>query len=138
MSIDISHPWARSGSLLVDAVRQPRVAGFMTLANRGTEADRLLAAASPVAEKVEIHGIKVVGPGVAMLPLEKGIALPADTAITLRPRGYHLMMEGLKAPLSKGQRISVTLTFEKASPRQIDLTVEDDGPVGNETLVEKT
>jgi len=138
MSIDISHPWARSGSLLVDAVRQPRVAGFMTLANRGTEADRLLAAASPVAEKVEIHGIKVVGPGIAMLPLEKGVALPADTAITLRPRGYHLMMEGLKAPLSKGQRISVTLTFEKAGPRQIDLTVEDDGPVGNETLVEKT
>jgi copper(I)-binding protein len=137
MSIDISHPWARSGSVLVNTVRQPRLAGFMTLANRGAEADRLLAAVSPAAEKIEIHGIKVVGAGIVMQPLEKGVGLPADTTITLRPRGYHLMMEGFKAPLSKGQRFSVTLTFEKSGTRQIDLVVEGDGPIGNETLYEK-
>src|SRR5262245_23698622 len=114
MSIDISHPWARTGSAVVGANKEPRAAGFMTLVNRGAEPDRLLAAASPVAEKIEIHGIKVVGPDIAMRPLEEGVGLPADTTITLRPRGYHLMMAGLKAPLSKGQRFSVTLTFEKA------------------------
>ena len=56
-------------------------------------------------------------------------------AITLKPRGYHLLME-VRAPLTPGQRVPVTLTFEKAGPRQVELVVEAAGPVGNETLVE--
>src|SRR5207249_5484402 len=134
---EISRPWARTGSAVVESIREPRLAAFMTLANSGGEADRLVAAATPVAEKTEIHGIKVVGRDIAMQPLERGVGLPADTTITLRPRGYHLMMAGLKAPLSKGQRFSVTLTFEKAGARQVDLVVKDDGPLGDETLHEK-
>ena len=132
MSIDISRPWARAGS-----ATELRAAGFMTLANTGAEADRLVGAASPLAEKIEIHGIRVVGPDIAMLPLESGVRLPADTTITLRPRGYHLLMQGLKAPLAKGQRVPVTLTFEKAGSRQVELTVEAAGPIGSDTLLEK-
>ena len=132
MSIDISRPWARAGSNT-----ELRAAGFMTLANAGAEADRLVGAASPLAEKIEIHGIKVVGPDIAMLPLESGVRLPADTTITLRPRGYHLLMQGLRAPLAKGQRVPVTLTFEKAGSRQVELTVEAEGPIGSDTLLEK-
>jgi copper(I)-binding protein len=131
MSIDISRPWARAGS-----ATELRAAGFMTLANKGAEPDRLVGAVSPLAEKIEIHGIKVVGPDIAMLPLESGVRLPADTTITLRPRGYHLLMQGLKAPLAKGQRVPVTLTFEKAGSRQVELTVEAAGPIGSDTLLE--
>jgi copper(I)-binding protein len=109
----------------------------MTLANQGGEADRLVGAASPMAEKIEIHGIKVVGPDIAMRPLEKGVGLPADTTITLRPRGYHLLIQGLKAPLAKGQSVPVTLTFEKAASQQVDLIVEGEGPISDETLHEK-
>ena len=79
MTIAISHPWALTGSALVGSVREPRVAGFMTLANTGGPADRLVTATSPMAEKTEIHGIKVVGPGITMRPLEKGVGLPAET-----------------------------------------------------------
>src|SRR5436190_23059736 len=93
MTIEISHPWARAAS-----ATDLRAAGFLTLANKAREADRLIAASSPLAEKIEIHGIKVVGPGIAMCPLEKGIGLPPDTLITLKPRGYHLLLQGLKAP----------------------------------------
>jgi hypothetical protein len=132
MSIDISRPWARTGS-----ATELRAAGFMTLANKGKEADRLVAAISPLAEKIEIHGIKVVGPGIAMCPLEKGVGLPPDTIITLKPRGYHLLVQGLKTPLAKGQRIPVTLSFEKAGTRQVDLMVEAEGPIGETTLFEK-
>jgi len=132
MSIDISQPWARAGS-----PADLHAAGFMTLANRGAEADRLVGAQSPVAEKIEIHGIKVVGADIAMQPLERGVGLPADTTITLRPRGYHLLLQGLRAPLAKGQRVPVTLTFEKAGTRQVELTVEAEGPIGGDTLLEK-
>jgi copper(I)-binding protein len=137
MTIAISRPWALTGSVLVDSVRKPRVAGFMTLANTSGPADRLLAAASPMAEKTELHGIKVVGSGITMRPLEKGVGLPADTTITLKPRGYHLMMWGLKAPLAKGQLVPVTLTFEKAGTRQVELVVEGEGTIGDETMHEK-
>jgi periplasmic copper chaperone A len=132
MSIDISRPWARTGS-----AAELRAAGFMTLANKGKEADRLVAAQSPLAEKIEIHGIKVVGSDIAMRPLERGVGLPADTTITLQPRGYHLLLQGLKTPLAQGQRVPVTLTFEKAGTRQVELTVEAEGPIGSDTLLEK-
>ena len=132
MSIDISRPWARAGS-----ATELRAAGFMTLVNKGKEADRLVGAISPLAEKIEIHGIKVVGSDIAMRPLERGVGLPADTTITLQPRGYHLLLQGLKAPLAQGQRVPVTLTFEKAGARQVELTVEAAGPIGADTLLEK-
>jgi hypothetical protein len=137
MTIDIHRPWALIGRTYVNRAIEPAVAGFMNLVNTGSEPDRLLAAASPAAEKTEIHGIKVVGADVKMCPLEKGVGLPADTTITLRPRGYHLMMRGLRAPLAKGQRVPVTLTFEKAGTRQIELIVEGEGLIGFETLLEK-
>jgi periplasmic copper chaperone A len=130
MSIEISRPWTRTSPTAA-----PLAGGFFTVTNKGREADRLIAAESPAATKVELHGIRVVGSGITMRPMEKGLGLPPDTAITLKPRGYHLLLE-LKAPLAEGQRIPVTLTFEKAGARHIELVVEAAGPIGNETLVE--
>jgi len=130
MSIDISRPWIRTSP-----GENHRTGGFFTVTNKGGEADRLVAAESPVATKIEIHGIKVIGYGIRMRPLEKGLRLPPDTAITLKPRGYHLLIE-LKAPLTQGQHVPMTLTFEKAGTRQVDLVVEAPGPVGEETLSE--
>jgi copper(I)-binding protein len=130
MSIDISHPWAR-----MSATEPDEAGGYFTVTNKGREADRLIAAESPVAAKIEIHGIKVVGYGITMKPMDKGLGLPPDTAITLKPRGYHLFME-VKTPFAQGQKVPVTLTFEKAGTRQIELTVEPPGPVGNEAMVE--
>jgi len=137
MTIDIRQPWALIGRTYVNTAIEPAVAGFMSLANTGSEPDRLLAAACPAAETTEIHGIKVVGSDVQMRPLEKGLGLPANTIITLRPRGYHLMMRGIRMPYVKGQRVPVTLTFEKAGSRKIDLIVEGEGPIGYETLLER-
>lgn len=131
MTIDISRPWARTPSATA-----LEAGGFLTLTNKAKEADRLIAAASPVAGKIEIRGIRIVGPTMTMRLFEKGLGLPPDTAIVLKPRGYHLFFEELKAPLAQGQRVPVTLTFEKAGTRQIELVVESEGPIGNETLME--
>lgn len=131
MSIDISRPWARSSSKQAD-----RAGGYFTVANKGNSADRLIAAASPAAERVELQYIKVVGYGITMRVMERGLGLPPDTAITLKPRGYHLLFIGVKKPLAKGERVPVTLTFEKAGTRQVELTVEDPGAVNNEALEE--
>jgi len=128
MSIEISRPWAR-----MSTTEANQAGGFFTATNKGRKTDRLIAAESPVAAKIEIHGIKVVGYGIRMRPMEKGLGLPPDTAITLKPRGYHLLME-LKAPLTTGQKVPVTLTFEKAGTQQVELVVEAPGLVGGEIL----
>lgn len=130
MTLEISRPWARAAT-----TAEGVGGGFFTLANTG-EADRLVAAATEAAEKVEIHQIKVVGPDIKMRPVEKGLSCPAGTTITLKPRGYHLLMTGLKAPLVVGKKIPVTLTFEKAGTRAIELVVEAPGLVGEAVLDE--
>jgi copper(I)-binding protein len=131
MSIDISHPWARSA-----AADSLEAGGFLTLTNRGSAADRLIAAASPLAGTIELQGIKVVGAGTTMQRLQRGVGLPAGSTITLKPRGYHLLLQGLKSPLAEGQRIPVALTFERAKRRDIELIVAAQGPIGNATLYE--
>ena len=130
-SIEIHRPWARQ------AVRMPeRAGGFCALANTGTQPDRLVAASSPAAGKIEIHAIKVVGGGISMCPREQGLTLPAGVTLTLQPRGYHLLLIDLAAPLIPGARLAVTLVFEKAGVIDVEFLVEARGPVGEEVLEE--
>ncbi|MDI1282866.1 MAG: copper chaperone PCu(A)C [Reyranella sp.] len=127
--IEIVGPWAR-------ASLPPMTAGggFFALTNKGTIPDRLIAASSPVAERVEIHAITVVGAELRMRAREGGLALPPGTTLILKPRGYHLLLTGLKTPLEAGSQVPVTLTFEKAGNIDIELAVAAPGPVGKHTL----
>jgi hypothetical protein len=131
-SIEILRPCARPSS-----DTPSRAAGFFDLSNKGAEPDRLIAARSPLAEKIEIHAIKVVGGDVAMRPREAGLVLPTGVTLTLQPRGYHLLLMGLRAPLKSGDRLAVTLIFEKAGSIDIELPVEAPGLIGVEVLVEE-
>lgn len=127
--IEIGSPWARASS--VDA---SFAGGYFTFANKGATPDRLVAATSPAAERIEIHAIKVVGPDLKMREREGGLAISADTTLTLKPRGYHLLLTGLKKPLQEGERIAVTLSFEAAGTLDIECVVAAPGPVGQLTL----
>lgn len=101
--------------------------GFMTIVNNGSEADRLIAAASPVAGEVQLHEMKMDGDVMKMAELEHGIEIPAGETVTLAPGGLHLMFMGLKQAFVEGESIPVTLTFEKAGTVELLLEV---GPVG--------
>lgn len=130
MTLSISRPWARTSP-----TAEGFAGGYFSVTNKAQEADRLVGAESPIAAKIEIRGIKVAGATMTMKPMEKGLGLPPDTAITLKPRGYHLWIE-LKAPLTQGQKVPVTLRFEKAGTRSIELAVEAPGPIGNDAMSE--
>ncbi len=127
--IEIGNAWARAS---MAAARTG--GGFFTLANNGAAPDRLIAASSPAAERVEIHAIKVVGSDLRMRELADGLAVAPGITLTLKPRGYHLMLLDLKAPLEQGGRVPVTLTFEKAGNIDIELVVAPAGPVGREAM----
>ncbi len=130
MPLELQQPWARASD------RSWRFCGFVTFANRSSSADRLIAASSPIARAIAVCGIKVMGGRIGMCTLKEGLRLPADTTITLRPRGYHLYFLGAKRRPKQGEKVAVRLTFEKAGEREIMLEVRAPGPVGKETLHE--
>lgn len=93
--------------------------GFLTIVNHGTEPDRLIGAASPIAGKVEVHEMSMKGDVMEMRALSDGLDIPPGSSVTLAPGGKHLMFMQLKAPLVEGETIPVTLVFEKAGPVEI-------------------
>lgn len=118
-SLEIGHPWVRA---------TPRSApvggGFLTIANTGAAADRLLAVKADVSEKVELHEMSMDGGIMKMRALPEGIAVPAGGRVELKPGGYHVMFIGLKAPLEAGKSFKGTLQFEKAGPIEVDFMVQ--------------
>lgn len=133
-ALEIHKPWARSSSY---PSPNDFAGAFLSIANKGPEDDRLIAANSPLADRVELHGIRVVGADIEMRPLANGVAVPAGNTMTLKPRGYHLLLLGVKQPLAKGSTLPVTLTFEKAGAIAVDFAVEEPGLIGEAILNEE-
>ena len=132
--LEMHKPWARSASY---PATNDFAGAFLSVANKGPDDDRLVAASSPMAERVELHGIRVVGPDIEMRPLANGVAIPAGRTMTLKPRGYHLLLLGVKQPLAKGSMLPVTLTFEKAGAVAVEFAVEEPGLIGEAILNEE-
>jgi copper(I)-binding protein len=97
---------------------------FMTLSNTGQEADRLISASSPAAEKTELHETVDDNGVMKMEPRPEGWQIPADGTLELKPGGKHIMLIGLTAPLEAGKKIQMTLNFEKAGAKAIDVPVQ--------------
>ncbi|WP_430396620.1 DUF1775 domain-containing protein [Ferrovibrio sp.] len=95
---------------------------FMTLVNGGHAADRLVKAASPVAETVELHTHVKDGDTMRMRPVD-GIDIAAHGRTALEPGSFHVMLIGLKQPLKEGASFPLTLTFEKAGSVTLQVPV---------------
>jgi periplasmic copper chaperone A len=133
-ALEVHKPWARSSS---QPLPNDFAGAFLSIANNGADDDRLVAASSPLAERIEMHGIKVVGADIDMRPLVNGVPVPAGHTITLKPRGYHLLLLGVKTPLAKGTTLPVTLIFEKAGAVAVEFAVEEPGLIGEDILNEE-
>jgi copper(I)-binding protein len=97
-------------------------AGYLTIRNAGASADRLVAASSPAAARVETHVIEKQGEILRMREV-KGYEVPAKGSFELKPGGPHLMLVDIKAPLKEGEKLPVTLRFEKAGEVKAELEV---------------
>ena len=115
----LDHAWARAtpGGAKVGG-------GYLTIENKGATPDKLLGGSSPIAGKVEVHEMTMNNNVMTMRPLKDGLVIPPGQSVTLAPGGYHIMLVELKAPLKKGDKVPVTLAFEKAGQAKITLDVE--------------
>ncbi len=128
--------WAQTGQLEVTKAwaratpgRSEVGAAYVTI--RSSTADRLVAASTPVAKKVELHTMSMSGMVMKMRPIA-GIDIPAGQPVTLAPDGTHIMLMGLATPLKVGQSFPLTLTFEEAGTRTVNVAVEKVGATGPE------
>lgn len=85
-------------------------------------ADTILSASSPVCAAVELHTHTMDGDVMRMRRVPS-VELPAGEAITFAPHGLHVMLIGLKAPLTPGQAVPVTFRFAQAPEQTLNLTV---------------
>jgi copper(I)-binding protein len=97
-------------------------AAFMTIKNTGKEADKLVAANSDVADAVEIH-ISEMKDDVMTMRQVDGVDVPAGGEAVLKPGSYHIMLIGLKRELSVGEKVDLTLSFEKAGQISVEAEV---------------
>lgn len=118
----LDHAWSRAtpGGAKVGG-------GYLIIENKGATADKLIGGSSPVAGKVEVHEMAMNNGVMTMRLVKDGLPIPAGQSVKLAPGGYHIMLMELKAPLKKGEKIPVTLKFEKAGEVMVTLDVQDIG-----------
>ena len=115
--IKVENGWARA-----TAPGMKIAAGYMTLHNAAAMPDRLVAASSPAAEKVETH-VTVKEGEVFRMREVKGYEVPARGSFELKPGGAHLMFVNIKAPFKEGAKVPLTLRFERAGEVKTELQV---------------
>jgi copper(I)-binding protein len=118
----IERPWARASA----APTVKTGVAYLTLVNVGMEADRLVAAATPVAKKAALHTHTMVGNVMKMRPVQAIEVNPGEPSV-LKPGGLHIMLMGLKDPLKEGEHFPLTLTFERAGTVEIQVRIQKPG-----------
>jgi copper(I)-binding protein len=114
-AISVVDAWARA-----TAPGQSSGAIYATIANAGA-ADTLVGVSSD-AGMAMLHSNDMSG-GVARMRMLGDLAIPASGRVALAPGGTHIMLSGLKAPLTAGGDLDVTLRFATAGPRTVKVTI---------------
>jgi hypothetical protein len=127
-SIKVTDAWARAATGMG--------AAYMTIQNTGSAADALVGASSPAAKTTEVHETVVMGspdpsasaaPGDGMMgmrPIAR-LEIPAGGTVELKPGSYHVMLVDLTQELKAGDKIEITLKFEKAGEVKVTAEVRE-------------
>ncbi len=99
-------------------------AAFMIIRNMGEDDDRLIAVASDISARAELHTHIMDGDVMRMVHIEEGFALPAGQDLVMERGGKHVMFLGLKQSLTQGDLVEVTLNFEEAGDVIIEVPVD--------------
>lgn len=101
--------------------------GYLTIENKGAAPDKLVAVSADIAGKAEVHEMAMDNGVMKMRMLDKGLVIDPGKTVKLAPGGYHLMLQELKGPFKQGDKVPVTLQFEKAGKVAVSLDVQGVG-----------
>ena len=115
--IEIDNAWTRA-----TPPGAKTAAGYMTIRNQSSLPDRLIGAASPLAARVEMH-VHLHDGDVMRMRQVKGYDIPANGSLELKSGSAHLMFVDIKRPFKEGEKIPVTLRFERAGEMKVEFRV---------------
>ncbi len=102
----------------------PSSAAYLSIANHGDAADRLIAAKTVVARCVEIHSLEMDNGLMRMRAVDGGLPIAAGEAVHLAPGGLHIMLMGLTTQLAADSQHKITLLYEKAGEITVTANVK--------------
>ena len=117
--ITVSDAWARPSPMMERAG-----AAYLVIQNSGAAEDRLLSVESDIAKTIELHETQESGGMLAMSPVPN-IPVPANGRTELKPGGLHVMLIGLNRELKAGDKVQLTLNFEKAGKVPVTAEVKE-------------
>lgn len=117
--ITVSEAWARPSPMMNRAG-----AAYMVLQNSGAAEDKLLSVESDVAQTIELHETKEMNGMMQMSPVPN-ILVPANGKTELKPGGLHVMLIDLTRELKAGDKVQLTLNFEKAGKVPVTAEVKE-------------
>lgn len=125
--IKIESAWVRSSAAAgMDTMtaNTSTSAAYMVIRNAGTEPDALVAIRTDAAEVAELH-VSETQNGVTMMSAVENVPVPARDKVELKPGGLHIMLIKLKKELTAGEKITLTLVFEKSGEIQIEAEIKN-------------
>lgn len=118
-SMRINEAWARPG------MSGGNTAVYFIIENPSVGSDRLLGAACDAAKMVEVHMTSTDAQGNSKMEHQEAVEIPAGETIRFEPGGLHVMLMNLNEDLQPGQRLAVTLQFEKTGDVQVEAAVRE-------------
>ena len=115
-SIVITNVWARALPPVV-----PNGAAYLSIYNAGKK-DTLLSINSSIAKRSMLHENYMVDGQVAMRHVGE-LTIEHEQKIDFKPGGFHIMLMGLKHPLSLDSNFTLALEFEHAGIIEVPTSV---------------
>jgi len=118
----VADAWARAtiGTATVSAV-------YLSVTNHGDSPDHLVGADAKRAGRTMFHR-SVIEDGIMKMRHAGAVEIPAGATVRLEPGGLHVMLTGVSPRLESGERIAVTLRFERAGEMRLSVPVRTSPP----------
>jgi hypothetical protein len=116
--IEVHKVWMRP------AAQGENDAVYFVMHNHAAETDELTSVTSDAAEAVELDETTVID-NVAEMKKVDSVPVEAFAEIEFAPRGYHVMLIGLKQDLNLGDEIEITLHFKNHEDLTIKVPVQN-------------
>jgi periplasmic copper chaperone A len=115
--LKVMQPWSRP---------TPPAAGvgavYFSITNLGRKADRLTAVSSPIASSVEIHESRGTQ-GLMQMRAVRFVECPPGATVKSEPGGLHVMLLGLRRPLTPGMEFPLSLSFRDSGILTVQVLV---------------
>jgi len=98
-------------------------AGYFKITNSSDTPDTLYAVKASFAKMAQLHESFRKNGMVGMKEI-RFVVIPADSTVTFKPGGYHLMLMNVEYDLKVGMKLHVFLMFRKAGEIGLDIPVK--------------